>query len=189
LDWTPINSTVRRPGDRNFFRDSDKPLSVYKPGHFGVSLLVWAPVGFALVLAGRADLAILGELAMVGLATLPDYDHRVPFIEHRGPTHTLAFALLIGGVLGGIGWLVGGQPNAFADSTLAVFMFGVGTLAICAHLLGDIITPAGIAPFWPLSSKTYSLYWTRADNAIANYGLLALGVFVTVGLLSVLGSI
>lgn len=162
---------------------------MYRPGHFGVALLVWAPVGFALVLAGRADLAILGELAMVGLATLPDYDHRVPFITHRGVTHTLAFAVLVGAVLGGVGWLVGGQPNEFTDSTLAVFGFAVGTLAICAHLLGDIITPAGINPLWPLSGKNYSLYWTRADNMVANYGLLALGVFVTVGLVSVIGSL
>lgn len=162
---------------------------MYRPGHFGVSLLVWAPVGFVLVLWGRADLAIVGELAMIGLATLPDYDHRAPFVSHRGVTHTLAFALLVGGLLGGLGWLVGGQPNAFTDSSLAVFGFAVGTLAICAHLLGDVITPAGVPLLWPLSGRSYSLYWTRADNMVANYGLLALGVFVTAGAVSIIGSI
>lgn len=162
---------------------------MYRPGHFGIALLVWAPVGFALVLAGRADLALLGELVMVGLATVPDYDHRLPLVTHRGVTHTLGFALFVGAVLGGIGWVVGGQPNEFTDSTLGVFGFGVGTLAICSHLLGDVITPAGITLLWPLSGKNFSLYWTRADNMVANYGLLALGVFVTVGLVSVLGSL
>ncbi|MFD1587642.1 metal-dependent hydrolase [Halorientalis brevis] len=158
---------------------------MYRAGHLGVSLLVYAPVGVALVVAGRADLAILGEFCMLSLATLPDTDHRLPFVSHRGPTHTVGFALLVGAALSTLGWAVGGQPAAASTSELAVFGFAIGTLSVFAHLLGDVITPMGIAPFWPVWNRRFTLGLTRADNVIANYGLLGLGVFVTAGLVVV----
>lgn len=162
---------------------------MYRSGHLGVALLVYAPVGFLLLVSGRADLALLGEVCMLGLASLPDYDQRIPLVKHRGITHTLAFALAVGGVLGAVGWVVGGRPEAFTSAELAVFGFVFGTLAIIAHLLGDVITPAGIAPFWPLSGRNYSFRLARADNVLANYGLLALGVFATVALLALYGRV
>lgn len=153
---------------------------MYRAGHLGLSLLVFAPVGLALVLAGRADLAVLGEAVMVALASLPDYDHRVPFITHRGITHTVWFALAVGAVLGGVGWALAGRPAAPGASTLGVFGFGVGTLAVLAHLLGDVLTPAGIKPLWPLWGRSVTVSLTRADNTVANYGFLLAGVAVTV---------
>jgi inner membrane protein len=65
------------------------------------------------------------------------------------------------------------------------FGFLVGTLSILSHLLADVVTPAGIAPLWPLSGTNYSLDLARADSTVANYALLALGVFVSVALLAV----
>jgi len=151
---------------------------MYRRGHWGVSLLVFAPVGFALVVLGRPDLAFVGGAAMLWLSTLPDVDHRVPGISHRGPTHTLAFALLVGAVGAGAGVglatvLDGSRPM------LVAFGFGIGTLGILAHLLADALTPAGIPFFWPLSGRDCSVYLTRADNTIANYVLLAVGVCAT----------
>lgn len=154
---------------------------MYRAGHLGVSLLVYAPLGLLLVLLGRYDLAVVGELVMVSLSMLPDSDHDIPFVSHRGPTHTVAFALLVGLALGAVGWVVGGQPAVATTSELAVFGFAIGTLAILAHLAGDVLTPMGITPFWPLWNRNFSLYLTRADNTVANYALLALGVFVTAG--------
>jgi inner membrane protein len=151
---------------------------MFRRGHWGVSLLVFAPIGFALLWLGRPDLALVGGGAMLWLSTLPDVDHRLPGISHRGPTHTLAFALLVGGVGAGAGVglatvLDGGR------TTLVAFGFGIGTLGILAHLLADALTPAGVPVLWPLSGRDYSLYLTRADNAIANYVLLAVGVCAT----------
>lgn len=152
---------------------------MYRTGHYGVSLLLYAPVGFALLLAGYPAVALLGGAAMLALAPLPDYDLRVPFVEHRGPTHTLAFALLVGGVLGGAGYA--SAPGLGLDPLVAgVAGAVVGTYGIVAHLVGDVLTPAGIAPFWPVSSRNYSLDLTRADSTVANTALLALGVLVTV---------
>jgi inner membrane protein len=152
---------------------------MYRTGHYGVSLLLYAPVGLALLLAGYPAVCLLGGAAMLALAPLPDYDLRVPFVEHRGPTHTLAFALIVGAVLGGASYV--SAPALGLDPRVAgVAGAFVGTYGIVAHLVGDVLTPAGIAPFWPVSSRNYSLSVTRADSTVANIALLALGVFVTV---------
>jgi inner membrane protein len=91
----------------------------------------------------------------------------------------VGFALLVGAVLGTGGWLLGGRPATFGAATLALSGFCVGTLAVVAHLLGDALTPAGIAPLWPLSSRNVTFSVTRADNTVANYALFGLGVAAT----------
>jgi inner membrane protein len=151
---------------------------MYRRGHWGVSLLVFAPVGLALVLAGRPDLAVVGGAAMLWLSMLPDWDHRLPVISHRGPTHTLAFALLVGAVGAGAGVGVSSVVEG-GRATLVPFGFAIGTLAILAHLLADSLTPAGVPLLWPLSSRDFSVYLTRADNTLANYVLFAVGVCAT----------
>lgn len=156
---------------------------MYQQGHYGVSLVVFAPVGFALVRLGRGDLAFVVGAAMVGLATLPDVDHSVPGLSHRGPTHSLVFAALVGGVFAAVGEVLAGAGVVDATAVAVVgsvplFGFLVGFLAVLAHLLGDVITPMGVNFLWPLSRRRYSLSLCRADNRPANYALFAAGVFV-----------
>jgi inner membrane protein len=151
---------------------------VYRRGHWGVSLLVFAPVGFALLLFDRPVLAVGGGVAMLWLSTLPDVDHRVPGVAHRGPTHTLAFAVAVGVVGAGAGAAL--APTASDRATLVAFGFGVGALGVLAHLLADALTPAGVPLLWPLSSRRRSAALTRADSTVANLLLFALGVCVTV---------
>lgn len=55
-----------------------------------------------------------------------------------------------------------------------VFVFGV--LGIVAHLAADVITPAGIPAFWPLSSKRVGFDIVLARNWWANTMLLLMGV-------------
>jgi inner membrane protein len=159
--------------------ERERLTRVYRAGHLGVSLLVFLPVGVALVLAGRADLAVLGELCVLSVASLPDVDHEVPLVSHRGVTHTVWFALLVGVGFGAVGWVLGGRPVTPSAPELAVAGFVFGTLGICAHLLGDVLTPMGITPMWPLSGRTVTLDLVRAKNPLANYGLLGLGVLGT----------
>ncbi|MFB6256380.1 MAG: metal-dependent hydrolase [Haloplanus sp.] len=147
---------------------------MYRRGHWGVSLLVFAPVGFALLRFGRPALALVGGGAMLWLSTLPDVDHRLPGVAHRGPTHTLAFALLVGAAGAGLATVLDGGRTA-----IVAFGFGIGTLGILAHLLADALTPAGVPLLWPLSDRDFSVSLTRADNALANYALLAVGVCAT----------
>lgn len=159
---------------------------MYRTGHYGAALLLYAPVGAALLLTGFRGVAVVGGAGAVALARLPDYDLRVPFLSHRGPTHTLAFALLVGLVAGtGALALAGGLPTR---RSLAVGGFGflVATLSVVSHLLADALTPAGIRPLWPLSDAHYSWGVCRADSSLGNYVLLAAGVFVSVALFAAL---
>ena len=152
---------------------------MYRTGHWGVSLVVFAPLGFALLEAGYPELAFVSGAVMCWLAMLPDFDMRIPGLSHRGPTHTLLFAVLVGGVGGGGAFLLAanaGQTET-AALTLGAFGFTVGTLTVVAHLLGDVLTPMGIRPLWPVSSRKFTLSLWTADNTIANYGLFAVGLF------------
>ncbi|SEV88303.1 metal-dependent hydrolase [Natrinema salifodinae] len=149
---------------------------MYQVGHYGGALLTYAPLGTAVALGGYGEIAIVGGLACVALSTLPDTDHRLPLIEHRGPTHTLPFALLVGAGLAALTAVLVDASSAFADVSFVAFAFLVGLLSIGSHLLADALTPMGIQPFWPLSRRRYSLDLTTAANPIANYGLFGLGI-------------
>lgn len=161
---------------------------MYATGHYGAALLVYAPIGFLLLRVDPA-LALVGGAGVLALATVPDYDLRIPFISHRGITHTLLFTLVVSALLGAVGWRLGQgsyQPLG-GPATTAAFGAGVGLLGLGSHLLADMLTPAGVAVLWPLSDHEFTVSVARADNTLANWGLLALGVFATAGAL-VLGT-
>lgn len=149
---------------------------MYRNGHYGLALLAYAPIGFALLAVGADMLAFVGGAIVVGGAMVPDMDQRVPGLSHRGPTHTVWFAVAVGILLGSAGAGIGRETILFDAGTLSAFGFGIGVLTIGIHLLGDILTPAGIRPFVPFSASEYTLALTRADNTIANYLLLVLGL-------------
>jgi inner membrane protein len=153
---------------------------VYAPGHYGVSLLAYAPVGGSLLAAGRPDFALAGGAIVLWLATLPDVDHHLPLVEHRGVTHTVPFAIGVGAVLGGVAHAIAPLLPVLESPTLAAaFVGAMGTYGILAHLLGDVLTPAGVPLLWPLSGRAYSLSLWTAKNPVANYLLLGLGAFAT----------
>lgn len=171
---------------------------MHRTGHLGASLLAFAPIGFALVRAGEPLLAYLAGATMLWFAMLPDYDLRISFISHRGPTHTFLFAALVGGAFGAVGYALDGPLGAVGvpatDATavppgldLALFGFGLGVATVLAHLLADALTPMGVRPFWPVWDRRYTLGLVRAANPLANYALFVLGVFAAAAAL-VLGS-
>ncbi|MFT4889267.1 MAG: inner membrane protein [Halobacteriales archaeon] len=154
---------------------------MYRTGHFGAALLAYAPVAFVVVAWGFQTVAALGGLVAVGLATLPDYDQRVPFVEHRGATHTIWFALLVALALGLAGGLAGNSRGIAATIGLGAFGFLVGFVAIGSHIAADALTPAGVQPFAPLRSRHYTYSIVKAKNPVANYALLALGAAAGAG--------
>lgn len=156
---------------------------MYRTGHYGAALLVYAPVG-ALAFLASPSLAVLGGAGVLLLATLPDADLRVPLVSHRGPTHTVLFLLAVAGALGAAGWVLAARTAPATRTTVAGYAAVVGALGIGSHLLADALTPAGIEPFWPVSSRNYSVHVARASNPLANWTLLALGVFATAGALA-----
>jgi inner membrane protein len=189
---------------------------MHRTGHIGAALLTYAPVGYALLSADRFVLLIIGGICVLALASLPDIDLRLSCIAHRGPTHTIVFAIIVGLVFGAGGWLIGDQLgvlgprfialgaegsgreidalsrvanrlHALDERRLTVFGVVVGILGIGSHLIADAVTPMGIRPFWPISSRRCSFDLVKAANPRANHLLFILGVLVTINIVTLAG--
>jgi len=144
--------------------------TMYREGHSGFNALLYAPVLPLVSSVWSLELALVGALVAVGVANIPDLDQPLPRIRHRGPTHTVWFALLVGLVTGvGTDLLVPATPVAFR------FGFIVGTGGILAHLAGDVVTPMGISPFAPLWRYHVTLEWFKSKNSRINRALLLVG--------------
>lgn len=149
---------------------------MHRPGHYGAALAVYSPIGFALTAAGVGELALIGGAIVVGGAMVPDWDQRVPFVRHRGVTHTVWFALLVGGVFALVGGAVGASASGgVGAAVVGVFGFLLGVTMITAHVLADALTPMGIRPLAPVRDDKISLDVAKAANPIANYALLVVG--------------
>jgi inner membrane protein len=162
---------------------------VLRAGHYGVSIGLYAPIASHLIAGGHVTLAVVGGVIAAWLTMLPDLDHHLPFVSHRGPTHSIVFALVVSaavglvadvvvapvfGEFGAEGWAV--LPTVLGG--LGSFAAAVAVLTVVGHLLADVITPMGIRPFWPVSGWSITLRVTKARNTVANYLLLAAGTFV-----------
>lgn len=159
-----------------------------RPGHLGVSLLLYAPATYFLVLRDLTVVWGLGLLGVVFWSYAPDVDMKLP-IPHRGPTHTV-LAAVVAGVLTGVAAVylaslgVGGSGEFVLGSALqaysaaAVFGFGVGVLGVVSHIVGDWLTPMGVRPFWPFMNGSYSLGLVGAGNRLANQLLSLVGAGV-----------
>lgn len=143
-------------------------------------MLAYAPVAHLLLQRGEIVLALLGFIGVYLVEPLPDKDFRIPFLRHRGTSHSLFSALVVGIVLGAVGWVTGKQLPLLSAETLAGFGFAVGVVGILTHLLGDIITESGIQPFLPISKWRVSLSPVNADSTIANSALFGLGILALV---------
>jgi inner membrane protein len=153
---------------------------MYAPGHVGLAVSLYAPVGWLLLARGRRRLALGGGLCAACLSTLPDVDQFVPFLAHRGLTHTVWVAAAVGLVVGALG--VGyGRRRARETGPVDRLAVGVavGALPILAHLLGDVITPMGVRPFAPLWNASFTLDLVPARDVTANRGLFAVGGLAT----------
>lgn len=126
-------------------------------------------------------------------AMLPDLDMKLPGVTHRGITHTIWFAgvcALISAVFGFA--LLSVVGTLLLPMRLHAFFVGIlffaylGFHAVMTHLLGDVVTPAGIRPFVPVRGTKFSLGIVKAANPVANLlcyvgGLLAVsGAIVAV---------
>lgn len=159
---------------------------MHRWGHVGASLLTYAPIGGGLVAAGRDRLAVVGALAAVAGATLPDADEHLPGVEHRGPTHTLWFAFAVGAVAGALvrtltGWIGPSRARRQDRTGLAVLTALVAVVTTATHVAADAVTPMGIRPFAPLRNRSITFDVVRSRDRRANRVLLVLGALASVG--------
>lgn len=150
---------------------------MHKKGHYGAALLGYAPLGTVALAAGFDTAAVAGGVVTLALAMAPDLDMKIPGVSHRGPTHTVHFAVGVGAVFGlvaGALFLVGDVPILLALGG-AVFAFATGALGIGSHIAADALTPMGVEPLGE-DGPHYSFGVARAANPIANYALLGIGI-------------
>lgn len=165
---------------------------MHREGHIGIGLVFYAPIAY--VLAVYQLTAVLG-FGLVGIAIwsfAPDFDMQLPFVSHRGITHTflaagvagvltaiIAVYLALQGAGGGNGFVL--QPKILTLPAAALFGFMIGSLGVVAHLVGDVLTPMGIQPKQPFSDQKYTLELVYAKNERANEALMTLGGVAMVG--------
>ncbi len=156
---------------------------MHTAGHVGIGFAVATPVSLALDVIGLGGIVVPATAVLVGLSTVPDVDHHLPGFAHRGGTHSLPFTLLVGVLVGALGWLAG-PVNGVPSGSVAVVGLAVGALAVGCHLLADLCTPMGVPLAWPRSTTRQSLRVVRSANTRVNLGLLVAGLtiwLVTVG--------
>ncbi|MFB6189726.1 MAG: metal-dependent hydrolase [Halapricum sp.] len=167
---------------------------MYRTGHQGVNLVLFAPVFVALAASGHAVLGALGVAVVFATASMPDIDIRLPLVSHRGITHTVWAAAGLGLVVGVPVYVLGERLAAsipelavYSPTVLSAYAGGVMAFSILGHLAGDWLTPMGIRPFEPLWGRSFSLGLWTADS-IANKVLFGMGVIVVAGAVYVVAS-
>ncbi|WP_166035622.1 metal-dependent hydrolase [Halorussus pelagicus] len=149
---------------------------MFPPGHYGLALALYAVVGYALLSRGYARDALSGGGVVLAYALFPDLDGQFAFLVHRGVTHTLWFALAVGGLcVLVVASSLRERPRREALRG-ALWAFFLGSFAVVSHLLADLLNPWGVMPVYPVSPALYSLDLVRATNDAANYAMLAFGV-------------
>lgn len=149
-------------------------------GHYGIAMLLYSPILFIFTLQDFFLLGLVGVLAVFLLSRTPDIDYYIPLITHRGITHTIWFAVVIGFLLS--------MPF---DSTGSITLFGhpvpyrliaftFGSYSVITHIIGDSLTPSGVRPFMPFIMTRYSMTIVRSGSNIGN------GIFFVIGCLSLL---
>jgi membrane-bound metal-dependent hydrolase YbcI (DUF457 family) len=119
-----------------------------RKGHVGMVLLAYAPVAYLLITDGKLVLAVLGWLGIHLVEPLPDQDFHLPFLTHRGLSHSLVAVLVVGGILGAVGWLLG---DRLFDLLYVIFSTGGNLWGWLLQRLPDLLASllAGIVPNIP----------------------------------------
>ncbi|RLG33175.1 hypothetical protein DRN98_04295 [Methanosarcinales archaeon] len=143
---------------------------MYAKGHIGLTLLMLSLL--MLPFGANANAFFLIGLAS-GVSTLPDIDLEwqrsgIP-VHHRGVTHSLLFAIMVGTLVGGIFYYGYETPSWFVTGFLG------GFLGIISHLIGDSLTSHSFKPLWPFSSIEVGFGLCKASDKSVNENLMILG--------------
>lgn len=159
---------------------------MYRPGHHGAVMLLYAPVGGVLAAQGHELLGLCGALFVFSAAMVPDIDRRVGWLRRRGPTHTVWFALAFGAATALAASVVFPYLFGLGEDLSLAAGFALGTFVVVVHLVGDALTPAGVRPFAPLVDWEFAVEMKFASDAPGNYALLGVGL-LAIGVAFLLG--
>jgi len=154
-------------------------VTVTPIGHLGITLFLCAPLANVLVTSGhRVEVPRWVGLALV-VTLVPDFDLYVPWLIHRGVTHSLLAAVCLGVVVAAVVVARWKDPLASSEDYVrrATLGFAVGAGSTISHLVGDVITPMGVRPFFPVDS-VFSFNLVYAKDTGANLAFIVIGVVV-----------
>lgn len=150
-----------------------------REGHIGLNMVLASPIIAYLGFVFSMKHVIVFGVIMFFMSPLPDIDiklGRIPFvpITHRGITHTVWFALILGGFFSFLIYRL-----EYSSAMIIVGFLG-GFIGITGHLLGDLVTPTGINYTPPITSSKTSLNLFYYDNWIANLGFPLVSIITLV---------
>lgn len=158
---------------------------MYKSGHIGISLIMYAPIFALLMYNSHPWFALLGLIFVATFSPFPDKDINTPLFQHRGISHSILASVVFTLVIGILAYFfitvvtIIPVPEA---PFVSFFMF-IAFLTYISHLVGDYITPAGIRPYNPKNKKRIkSKNNIYAKNMIANWLFFAFGWLLIIGL-------
>ncbi|QRV16029.1 hypothetical protein JMJ58_03780 [Haloterrigena salifodinae] len=149
---------------------------MHKKGHVGVALLFYAPLLAWLLANGMYPFALLGFIIILSFPMLLDIDMRIPFVSHRGFTHTIGGILCLAAALAlvPVFFIPLLHIIGIAAAPIIGFVFGMGLLVGVAHLFGDGVTYAGISPI-NFTDFKIALRLFSADSFLGNLFFRILG--------------
>jgi len=143
---------------------------MYAKGHIGLTLLM---LSLLMLPFGENENAFLVIVLASGVSTLPDTDlkwqRRGLPVHHRGVTHSVLFAMIIGSLMGVF------FHYLYETSLWFVTGFIGGFLGIICHLIGDSFTFHSFKPFWPFSNIQVAFGFCKASDKKVNENLMVLG--------------
>lgn len=151
---------------------------MHKWGHFGVNALLYAAILPFVDNRWSTTVVVLGAVVAIGLANFPDVDEPFRWGTHRGFTHTLWFAIVVGIV-------VGGAFGILLEPTWPTLLlgFGLGAGSMLAHVTIDAMTPMGVRPLAPVSERHVTTAWFYSKNRRINIGVFLVGALAFTGVL------
>ena len=164
---------------------------MHRTGHVGIGL---AGAGMVLLLLPVWP-GILVAWGVVVTCNLPDIDMKTRWLTHRGITHTVWFAFIIGiggglVTVWGVSYGIEAIPQIIhvteavpkhAGSTAGVAVGGGLWIGICLHVAGDALTVTGVTPLAPVTNHRVTIGVTTADSWWWNVGLAVVGVTIFAG--------
>lgn len=151
---------------------------MYRKGHLGIAGVVAGILPWAL----PVSLWITLTAVIIIFERVPDKDHVIPLIAHRGYSHTLVGAAVVGGcvtaaVLGSIIYLTAIDPSTIIYATtgtgellraLGIIIWVGAVLGFATHMIGDMITVGtdlyDIKPLAPFSNWGCGIQLCKASS-------------------------
>ncbi|WP_121823280.1 metal-dependent hydrolase [Halostella salina] len=155
-------------------------------GHLGTTLFI----GGIVVVGLGLPLGIVATMIMLVIMQLPDQDHNIPVVEHRGFTHSIWFVIIVAVILAStiayptrfiqLTAIRNGLLSSWVVHPVDVWLFFGGTVALglVGHIATDALSVGGgfkVKPLWPVSSRTVALQRCTWDDRAWNAALLAAG--------------